>query len=86
MPDEALRRVLETLQRAGSCLRRTGAGWQARCPAHDDRNPSLSVTEGRDGRVLLKCRAGCETPAVLAALGLQWSDLFPDATRCRRQS
>jgi hypothetical protein len=49
----------------------------ARCPAHDDRTPSLSVTEGGDGRVLLKCQAGCDTKDVLAARGLTMADLFP---------
>lgn len=52
-------------------------GWQARCPAHEDARPSLSVSSGDDGRVLLHCHAGCETSAVLAALGLTEADLFP---------
>lgn len=39
---------------------RTGNGWTARCPAHEDRNPSLSIREGREGRVLVKCFAGCD--------------------------
>ncbi len=46
------------------------------CPAHDDRNPSLSVSQGEGGRVLIKCHAGCETEAVVAALGLTLADLF----------
>ena len=49
----------------------------ARCPAHDDHNPSLSVSEGKDGRVLLHCFAGCETSAILERLGLTEADLFP---------
>jgi 5S rRNA maturation endonuclease (ribonuclease M5) len=49
----------------------------ARCPAHEDRAPSLSVTEGDDGRVLLHCHAGCSTEAVTASLGLAVADLFP---------
>src|SRR5207249_2687145 len=49
--------------------RRTGAGrWQAKCPAHPDHNPSLSIAEGRDGRTLVRCWAGCAPDAVLAAL------------------
>jgi hypothetical protein len=48
----------------------------ALCPSHDDRDPSLSVREGDDGRCLLWCFAGCETPSVIEALGLEWSDLF----------
>ena len=46
---------------------RSGAGWSARCPAHDDRRPSLSLTE-RDGKLLVHCHAGCEQAAVVAAL------------------
>ena len=57
-------------------VRKTGAGrWIARCPAHDDRAPSLSIRE-IDGRVLLHDFGGCETRDVLAALGLHMSDLF----------
>src|SRR5262245_44736835 len=44
-----------------------GAGGTARCPAHRDRNPSLSVTNA-DGKVLVHCHAGCEQKAVVAAL------------------
>jgi hypothetical protein len=50
--------------------------WVARCPAHDDRSPSLSVRELDDGRVLLHDFGGCETEAVLAAIGLTLGDLF----------
>jgi hypothetical protein len=39
--------------------RPTSSGWLARCPAHDDGNPSLTVGYGRDGRVLAHCWAGC---------------------------
>jgi len=49
--------------------------WQAKCPAHPDRNPSLSIAEGRNGHTLVRCWAGCDTSAVLAALGLRWRDL-----------
>lgn len=58
-------------------LKAKGAGWIARCPAHVDHNPSLSVDLGDDGRVLLHCFAGCETRDVLAALRLEPSNLFP---------
>src|SRR4051812_39475446 len=56
-------------------VRRSGAGWQARCPAHDDHQPSLSVSEGSDGRLLINCHAGCPTERVLDALGLTLRDL-----------
>jgi putative DNA primase/helicase len=48
--------------------------WVARCPAHDDRNPSLSVSV-KEGRVLIHCFAGCSPDAVLGAVGLTWKDL-----------
>jgi hypothetical protein len=56
--------------------RRCGKGWIGRCPAHADRTPSLSIVEGRDGRVLLRCFAGCEVESVVRALGLSLADLF----------
>lgn len=51
--------------------------WVARCPAHRDRSPSLTVRGLPDGRILLHCFAGCETAAVLEAMGLTFGDLFP---------
>lgn len=49
-------------------VRRAGAGWTARCPAHEDHDPSLSVGTGQDGRLLLHCFGGCSFRAILAAL------------------
>lgn len=57
-------------------VRRSGKGWMARCPAHDDKTASLSITEAPD-KVLLWCFAGCRTEDVLAAVGLAFRDLFP---------
>jgi hypothetical protein len=66
-------RVLSGLEK----LRRTGQGrWSARCPAHNDRAPSLSIREADDGRVLLHCFGGCSTDAVIEAMGLRWEDLM----------
>jgi hypothetical protein len=50
--------------------------WMAKCPAHRDRLPSLSVGEGRDGRVLLNCFSGCILSNILRAMKLQRRDLF----------
>lgn len=47
--------------------RRAGAGWLCRCPAHDDRTPSLSVRD-IDRKTLLHCFGGCSYLAVVAAL------------------
>lgn len=76
-----IERVLESLDRFGCHYRQSGGGWQAECPAHEDHSPSLSVREGSDGRALLHCFAGCEIAAVLQALGLTFSDLFPTSSR-----
>jgi DNA primase len=67
-------RVLEQLRN----VRAHNGYFKARCPAHDDREPSLSISEGEDGRVLLNCFAGCDVGTIIARLGLQMSDLFDD--------
>jgi hypothetical protein len=48
--------------------RKAGGGWIARCPAHDDRTPSLSLTDTQDDKVLVRCHAGCDQEGVIAAL------------------
>ncbi len=63
-------------------VRPTGAGrWIARCPAHDDRSPSLSIRELDDGRVLVHDFAGCGPAEILAAVGLTFTDLMPERLR-----
>ena len=62
---------------AFSGVRKTGPGWTARCPAHEDHRASLSIGRGDDGRWLLKCHAGCGVDAILAAVNLELRDLFP---------
>ena len=59
----------------------TSNGWQAKCPAHDDRKASLCIHQEPDGKVLMMCQAGCETKDILAALGLTWNDLFPEKSQ-----
>lgn len=58
--------------------------WKACCPAHDDKNPSLAITETSDGTVLLKCWAGCTAQDIVSAIGLELRDLFPGAKQPRR--
>jgi 5S rRNA maturation endonuclease (ribonuclease M5) len=58
--------------------KRNGDGWQAKCPAHEDRTPSLSISDGREG-VLLHCHAGCSIDAICSALGIAKRDLFADS-------
>lgn len=67
-------RLLQRLER----VKETGPGrWVACCPAHLDRNPSLSIRETEDGTLLLKCWPGCSVGEIVAAVGLHLSDLFP---------
>ena len=58
-------------------VKTTTDGWQARCPAHDDRTASLSICRGDDERWLVHCHAGCAVDAILAELHLERRDLFP---------
>jgi putative DNA primase/helicase len=48
--------------------RKAGSGWTARCPAHDDRTPSLSIRDAQDNKVLVRCHAGCDQERVITAL------------------
>ena len=55
-------------------VRKTGRGWSARCPAHRDRSPSLSIAEGHTCW-LLKCWVGCDIYAIAGSVGLRVGDL-----------
>lgn len=72
----AVSTLLDRLERA----RLTGPGrYVARCPAHDDKRPSLHVTVKDDGAILLHCFSHqCGAAAIMAAIGLTLSDLFPN--------
>ncbi|MFA7522990.1 MAG: hypothetical protein WCY71_08730 [Halothiobacillaceae bacterium] len=63
------------LNRAMECL----------CPAHQDKRPSLLVSETEDGRVLMHCRAGCSFDDIRQGLGLEPIDLIPEHLRYNRQ-
>lgn len=55
-----------------------GRGWKAICPLADgDRDHVLKIDVASDGRVLVYCHGGCSTTAVLEAVGLRLSDLYP---------
>ena len=77
MPASPVAHVLGQLETRGCNPKQAGDGHTARCPAHEDKQASLSVGEGDDGRVLIKCHAGCEVKAICSALGLDLHDLFP---------
>jgi hypothetical protein len=60
-------------------VRATGNGtWIACCPSHEDKNPSMTVRELDDQRVLVHCFAGCSVEEILGAVGLEFDALFPD--------
>ena len=68
---------IETLISRLDGVKETGHGkYVARCPAHEDKSPSLAVREV-DDRVLIHCFAGCDVYAIVSAVGLEMSDLFP---------
>ena len=62
--------------------RRAGGGWMARCPAHDDREPSLSLRVADDGKLLIRCHAGCDQAWVIGILRSR--NLWPHRTDCLR--
>jgi hypothetical protein len=66
-----LNAILDRLQG----VRRNGSGWMARCPAHEDRCPSLSI-RNENGKILLHCFGGCSIEAVCAALEIKVRELF----------
>jgi putative DNA primase/helicase len=77
----------ETIAKA-LCGRRAGVAWIARCPAHDDREPSLSIADARDGKVLVHCHAGCDQRDVIAALRARgaWEGTSQGAGRLLRKA
>jgi hypothetical protein len=56
--------------------KKNGKGWTAKCPAHDDTHASLSISQGDEGRTVVRCFAGCEFDSIVQSLGLQPSDFF----------
>ena len=69
--------ILPRLER----VKATASGWMARCPAHEDRTASLSVGVGKQGQALVHCFAGCHPVDVLAAIGLELRDLYPQQSQ-----
>lgn len=65
------------LARLDGVIDRGNGRWYARCPAHEDKSPSLSIADTGE-KVLIHCFAGCSAEEILVALGLTWTDLYPD--------
>lgn len=76
----SVQNILSSLKK----VRKTGKSrWVACCPAHPDKSPSLSVADA-DGTILLHCFGGCEASAVMGALGIEPSDLFPEREQSKQ--
>jgi hypothetical protein len=69
---------IDTLLSRLDGVRKSGKGYMAKCPAHADKSPSLAIAGGDDGRVLIHCFAACAVSDVLAAVGMDIHDLFPE--------
>jgi len=78
---DPIAKALAVLESHDCNPRKSGSGWEARCPAHDDKRASLSVSEGQAGRVLFHCHAGCKLEEVVSALELDVQTLFPGMDR-----
>ncbi|HPG62281.1 MAG TPA: DNA primase [Casimicrobium sp.] len=69
---------VESLLNRLDAVKENGRGkWLARCPAHKDKRPSLSIREADSGAVLVKCWTGCTVAEIAGAVGLELSELFP---------
>lgn len=67
-------------------VRHSSNGWKANCPVHEGggkHKPSLWITLGTTGALVVKCKRGCSTDDVLRAVGLKWRDLFPPGTAAK---
>ena len=51
--------------------------WLCQCPAHQDKSPSMHIKLDDDGKILINCKAGCDTYSILNAVGLDWDSVFP---------
>ncbi len=81
MKPDALQSVLSKLK---GCKQTSPGQFMARCPAHHDETPSLSVSKKGD-KVLIHCHAGCSTEAVLDSVGMDFQDLFDGASPAARR-
>ncbi len=80
MANDPAAAILSKLEQGGFDPESTGPdSWESRCPAHDGRRRNLSIKRGDDGRILVHChhQPGCDPAAILAALGMTFSGLFP---------
>lgn len=76
-------KFLNALPPSGERRSESDGSWMVVCPAHEDNNPSLHVTEDQSGKLLLNCFKGCKAPAICYSVGLTISELFPDHGQSR---
>ncbi|MET0013049.1 MAG: CHC2 zinc finger domain-containing protein [Sedimenticola sp.] len=82
-----MRPVDNLLDRLEGVRKTSDRKYMARCPAHDDKSPSLSISETDNGTVLIHCFSGCEAESVLNAVGLGFPDLYPgDPSKAAHQA
>jgi 5S rRNA maturation endonuclease (ribonuclease M5) len=74
--------INEFIKKFSSAKKKNGQ-YRVKCPAHDDETASLSVKEGSDGRILLKCFAGCTADEIVKKMGLTQADLFPERKKLK---
>jgi hypothetical protein len=80
------RQMIEKFTSRLEGVKRTGPGrFVAKCPNHNDKSPSLTAAE-KDGRIVFHCFAGCPPADVLAAVGLTFSDLYPERPTFKKGS
>jgi hypothetical protein len=61
-------------------VKKTGNNrWICKCPSHQDKTASLSVSQEEDGRILINCFAGCDTYSILRSAGMDWQDVMPES-------
>jgi hypothetical protein len=60
--------------------------WLCACPAHQDKSPSMHILLADDGKILINCKAGCDTYSILQSVGLDWVDVMPEKATHHRQN
>lgn len=78
---------IETLLSRLQKVKATGKSrWMCSCPAHADKSPSMHILLSDDGKILINCKAGCDTYSILQSIGLDWEDVMPEkATHHRKK-
>lgn len=79
-------KIEDILSRFEGVEQKAPDSWMARCPAHGDNNPSLSITRKPDGKVLMHCFTGCTVEEICAAVGLKMSDLMPERPKVEKSA